>query len=238
MPNASAEPTRDRGRDSGANSLTPKGAGTRARLIAVAERLFARKGVEAVSLNEINRAARQRHSNSCQYHFGGKEGLIQAILDKHIPGIAARRNAKFDALEAAGELDLKSVIHAWVEPVVAKLNDRDGGKEYIRISAQLMTHHLLATQNLGQSPFILPEVDRLTRTLTAAVAERALPGPIVRQKLMMAGIMVIHGLAEYSRLIDAVPELGLPPSRDSFARHLESMVMSAMMAEPDLGGTD
>jgi AcrR family transcriptional regulator len=231
MTNAPAEQSDDRTRNAGGNSLTPKGAGTRARLIAVAERLFARKGIEGVSLNEINRAARQRHSNSCHYHFGGKEGLIQAILDKHIPGIAARRNAKFDAIEATGTLDLKSVIHAWVEPVVAKLSDRDGGKEFIRISAQLMTHHLLATQNLGPSPFTLPEVDRLTRTLTAALAGRDFPDLIVRQKLMMAGIMVFHGLAEYSRLIDAVPELGSPSNRDVFARHLEAMVLGAMTAE-------
>ena len=61
---------------------------TRARLIAVAERLLAARSIEGVSLNEISKAAGQRNSNVCQYHFGNKQGLLQAILDKHVLGIA------------------------------------------------------------------------------------------------------------------------------------------------------
>ena len=219
------------------NSLTPKGAGTRARILGVAERLFARKGIEGVSLNEINRAARQKHSNSCHYHFGGKEGLIQAILQKHIPGIAARRNGMFDAMEATGTLNLENVIHAWIEPVVAKLNDRDGGKEFIRISAELMRHYLPANENPQLSSFTLPGADRLARTLTEVLIKSDLPEPIIRQKLMMVSVMVFHGLAEYSRLIEAMPAHNTEENREMFGRHLEAMVIGAVSAKADLSAT-
>ena len=42
-------------------SVTPRSAATRAKLLNVAERLFSEKGFEAVSVNEISRAAHQRY---------------------------------------------------------------------------------------------------------------------------------------------------------------------------------
>lgn len=71
---------------------TRRSLATRARLVSVAELLFAARGIEGVSLIEISRAAGQRNSNACQYHFGDKQGLVQAILDKHVPGIADRKS--------------------------------------------------------------------------------------------------------------------------------------------------
>jgi AcrR family transcriptional regulator len=210
--------------------LTPRSVATRAKLIAVAERLFAEKGVEGVSLNEINRAARQRHSNACQYHFGGREGLIQAILDKHVPWIAARRNALFDEMEVAGRLELADVVGAFVGPVVAKMLDPDGGRHFIRITAQLIAQHTLAAHDLAPSPFALPQTDRLTRKLQTAMARQALPPVIVRQRLMMAAIMLFHGLADFSRILDATAALDRSRDTDLFVRDLEGMILGALTA--------
>jgi len=215
-------------------SLTPKSAATRAKLIAVAERLFADKGIEGVSLNEINRAAHQRHSNACQYHFGGKDGLLQAILDKHVAGIAARRNALFDEMEVAGSTGLADVVRAFVRPVAAKLNDADGGKEFIRINAQLIAQHTLAVQEPGASPFTLPETDRLNRKLRAAMAALDLPAFVARQRLLMAAIMLFHGLADYSRLLDAASGAG-DGDMESFVRDLEAMILGALTAPATAG---
>ena len=43
-------------------------------LIAAAERLFASRGIDGVSLREINREAGQRNTTSLQYHFGDRAG--------------------------------------------------------------------------------------------------------------------------------------------------------------------
>ena len=64
---------------------------TRERIVAAAERLFAERGLDGVSLVEVGRAAGQRNRSAVQYHFGDKQGLVHAILDKHTPGIEARR---------------------------------------------------------------------------------------------------------------------------------------------------
>ena len=59
-------------------------------LIAAAERLFAARGIDGVSLREINREAQQRNTTSLQYHFGDREGLLRAIMAKHGKQVARR----------------------------------------------------------------------------------------------------------------------------------------------------
>ena len=55
---------------------------TQAVLISTAERLFAERGLEAVSLSEINRDAGQRNKSALHYHFGSRDGLLKALLEK------------------------------------------------------------------------------------------------------------------------------------------------------------
>jgi AcrR family transcriptional regulator len=120
-------------RTSGASS---PGASTS--LISAAEQLFADRGIDGVSLREINREARQRNTTSLQYHFGDRQGLLRAILDKHSREIDARRNALLDQYEANGVEDIRALASAFVLPLVAKLHDNDGGRCYLRIAAELV----------------------------------------------------------------------------------------------------
>ena len=56
---------------------------TRNRLRREAERLFARRGVYEATLREITEAAGQRNVSALNYHFGSREGIVQAILEYH-----------------------------------------------------------------------------------------------------------------------------------------------------------
>ena len=111
---------------------------TRAQLIRAAERLFAERGVEAASLREINREAGQRNATALQYHFENRRGLLRAILAKHEPAIEASRHALLDEIEEDGQHDLRRLSAALVLPAAEKLSDRDGGRAYLRIVAQLI----------------------------------------------------------------------------------------------------
>ena len=139
---------------------TPRSVATRAKLLTVAERLFAERSIAGVSLNEISKAAGQRNSNVCQYHFGDKSGLVQAILDKHVPGIKARREHLLDRLRASKRVTLRGLVQAFVRPVAEKLQDPDGGREFIRINAQLIALHTLSVQGVRRSPLRLARADR------------------------------------------------------------------------------
>lgn len=118
-----------------ANGSTPDAA---AALISAAEQLFAERGIDGVSLREINREAGQRNTTSLQYHFGDRQGLLRAIMEKHGREVNARRNALLDQYEANGVEDVRALASAFVLPLVAKLHDPDGGRFYLRIAAELV----------------------------------------------------------------------------------------------------
>jgi AcrR family transcriptional regulator len=111
--------------------------GTRARLIEAAERLFAARGIESVSLREITRESGARNSIALQYHFTDRGGLVDAIIAKHLPAIEAGRHALLDQYEAVGQPDVRALTGALVRPLATKLNDPDGGPEYLMINADM-----------------------------------------------------------------------------------------------------
>lgn len=128
--------------DSLVPGMPPNPHQTRAQLISAAEGLFAERGIEAVSLREINAAAEQRNATAIQYHFGDRDGLLMAVLAKHHESVERERHALLDAYEAhhpaADGGDRRELAAAFVRPSAAKLTDRDGGRDYLRIMAQLV----------------------------------------------------------------------------------------------------
>jgi AcrR family transcriptional regulator len=210
--------------------LTPRTVATRAKLVTVAERLFAEHGVEGVSLNEINKLAGQRNSNACQYHFGSKNGLLQAILDKHLPGIAMRRNEMLDRVEAAEHRDVRDVVRAFVYPVAEKLFDANGGKEFVRVNAQLVVRHTLSMRHLTSSPLNVPGQQRLTRSLEAVLADRQLPELVLGQRLLLAAILLFHALADHSRLLEVLAPKEPGMDTQLFVGNLEDSIVAMLTA--------
>ena len=150
---------------------------TRARLINAAEQLFAARGIDAVSLREINRASGARNSVAVQYHFEDRAGVVRAVLQKHRPDVEARRHALLDQYEAEGQPDLRSLAAALVRPWAAKLADPDGGPEYLQIHAEVLNRPRLAAEPSGSDsvqrwrslmePLLGEDAIRLHRRFTA-----------------------------------------------------------------------
>lgn len=149
---------------------------TRTRLLSAAERLFAERGIEGVSLREITRASGARNAIALQYHFDDRAGMVQAILDKHVPDVEARRHALLDEYEAQGASDLRVLAGALVRPLAAKLADADGGAEFLQIYAELMDKTSQSTTDSASSlqrwrdlvePLLDEDTARLHRRFTA-----------------------------------------------------------------------
>src|SRR3954452_3941916 len=77
-------------------------ADTRARLIAAAAELFARKGFHAVSAEAVADAA-DRTTGALYNHFGGKDGLLLALVEQWLDESAAPRILA--GVEQANDLD-------------------------------------------------------------------------------------------------------------------------------------
>lgn len=109
---------------------------TRDKIIQAAEQLFAARGIDGVSLREINRAAGQSNTGAVQYHFGDRDTLVRAVIDKHRRDTEPRRHALLDQYEATGADDLRALAAALVLPLAAKLDDPAGGREYLQIAGE------------------------------------------------------------------------------------------------------
>lgn len=170
---------------------------TREQLISSAETLFATRGLDGVSLNEITKAADQRNASALNYHFGGKDGLLEAILDKHQPALDAERQRMLEKFESTEEASLRELVEVLVLPLVAKLDDPDGGPEYIRVMAQLIgspTHSFLAQGTRGMHA----GGSRLMRAISQRLAELSRPDRRMRTLLVVS--LLFHGLSDFVRL--------------------------------------
>ena len=97
---------------------------TRIRMIEVAERLFAERGIDAVSSAEIIEAAGQRNKNAVNYHFGSREGLVTAIAEYRSASLSTRRSELLDELRTQGrERDALAVCATLVMPLAELLDD-------------------------------------------------------------------------------------------------------------------
>ena len=60
-------------------------------LMEFAERLFATRGIEAVTLREIQQAAGQSNTSVIRYHFGSRDGLVRALIAYRQASLGADR---------------------------------------------------------------------------------------------------------------------------------------------------
>jgi AcrR family transcriptional regulator len=180
---------------------------TRANLLSAAELLFAERGVDGVSLREIARSAGAKNVIAVQYHFADRDGVLQSILDKHLPTVDARRNALLDAAES--EPTLRALAGALVRPLGAKLADTDGGPAFLRVYADLLNRPKPAFEALEEAgrfgslrrwralvePLLEPDAaklhPRMAALLYAAVelARRAQAGPHTDDRLFISHLI-------------------------------------------------
>lgn len=88
---------------------------TRARILAAAERLFAERGIDAVSVRAVLKEAGVNVALA-NYHFGSREGLVAELLKTRLGPLAAEQ------LRAVGEVDsragttLEELLRAYFAP--------------------------------------------------------------------------------------------------------------------------
>jgi AcrR family transcriptional regulator len=76
-------------------------ASTRDRLLDAAERLFAEHGFAATSLRTLTEAAGANVA-AVNYHFGSKEGLLRAVVERAMASVNGERLRQLEELRASG----------------------------------------------------------------------------------------------------------------------------------------
>src|SRR5450631_4378979 len=97
---------------------------TPTQLLDAAERLFAARGIDAVSVSEILEVTGQRNKSAVHYHFGNKSGLIAAIAERRSHYLNDRRSQLLAELQTAGnQKDIHALSRTLVLPLAELLDD-------------------------------------------------------------------------------------------------------------------
>ena len=163
-----------------AAATTSRADDTRARLLDAGEQLFAARGVDGVSVAEITRAAGQRNGAAIHYHFGGRDGLLHAILDRHLVALDTQRAALLADLRARDAVTVEALVRIIVEPLAGCLAT-DSGRAFLRIQA----HRSLAAGGILDQRGVMAD---LRRALDAAVPPA--PRTVKTERGRLAGLMV------------------------------------------------
>ena len=174
-------------------------ASTKDQLIRAGEKLFARHGIDRVTVRELNDEAGQRNASALHYHFGSRDGLVRAIVERHQAVVDAERMRRLEAM--APEPDVRTLVALYLEPLAEELGS-PSGRDYLRIVPQVIGMANLQPPALGKVIAMLSErlerPDRILpmlRATTTLLADRARrPAPhddFVRDLVSMATGMLL-----------------------------------------------
>ncbi|MGE5146083.1 MAG: TetR/AcrR family transcriptional regulator [Candidatus Eiseniibacteriota bacterium] len=167
---------------------------SRTRLMQAAERLFAERGVRAVSIRDI---AAEAGVNSAliAYHFGSKEELFYTVYRSVAEPMNIERTRRLDALERLEQPPtVEDLLDAWARPVLVDQAAADHAR-FAKLALALAAHDPIISNRLASDTF--HEVNE--RFLD--MMQRSLPD-VPRKALVWRLYFLIGGVMMSARRID------------------------------------
>ncbi|WP_433492034.1 TetR/AcrR family transcriptional regulator [Nocardia grenadensis] len=199
---------------------------TEQRLILAAERLFAERGIDAVSLRSVMAEAGANVA-SVHYHFGSKDALVDALISRRSEQLHTRRAELLDAVEAAGAPEVRALADAFVRPVGELA--AAGGTPWIRLVAGIMSgnHPALTELTEGFAPQAL-RFNALLAQTAPGVASRT-----IRFRLTQAMNLTFQTLGDPDGLRGMLALSGTRLSPDELLTELIDTVTAILTGPPD-----
>jgi AcrR family transcriptional regulator len=191
---------------------------TRLRLVEAAEHLFARRGLHQATTREILSVAGQRNVSALTYHFGTREQLLWAILERHSDGLEAGRGAWLT--EPVDAMPTRDLVSALVVPYAGCL-DTAAGRDYLRIVAQLTDVFPM----WRSGPVAAPVLNAVLEVLEERAAGTA---PSQRQRVVGMMMLMTTACAERARALAEGDPVELGP--DEFVSGLVDMIVAVLEA--------
>ncbi|RNL62120.1 TetR/AcrR family transcriptional regulator [Nocardioides marmoriginsengisoli] len=192
---------------------------TRALLIRAGERRFARDGVAGAKLSDIVRDAGQRNDSAVGYHFGSRQGMLTAIVTKHMAAMEA------DRVVPGPDAALVEVVAAIVDPTAALLATEDG-RDFLRIIEQLAAWSGLGTARPNEvltGTVLGAQLGRLNDLLEPRF------GPVLtRERVALLVTFLTAALAERARARENGTRQRL--NHERFVQHLVNVLSGALSA--------
>jgi AcrR family transcriptional regulator len=165
---------------------------TREALLDAAEALFAAEGTENVSLAAITRLAGQRNGGAIHYHFGGRDGLLAAILDRHEAVLdEIRMNALIES-RRSGPVTVEALARVSIEPLAGRLESATG-RSFLAIQRNRLV------KSGGSWNFRSTTMRLVVAETQALISDRGFDEAEQAERIRLVTQLVIHRLADRSR---------------------------------------
>ena len=126
----------------------------RERILEVAERMFAEHGMSGVGLRAITTEANVNLA-SIAYHFGSKDGLLEALFAQRAAPIAQERlRLLAECLEGTTKPKLEDILDAFLRPALTLgVQPQFGGPAFVKLRARLATEPESTTRKILSKAF-------------------------------------------------------------------------------------
>lgn len=203
-------------------------------LLDAAESQFSAHGFDGAGMKAIARQA-QVSQSLLHYHFGTKEALYRAVIERRATAINAERHRLLDAVDLSASDAVARVFDALLRPPVGPVG---GGMSYARIFAGL------AAGGERDSALVREFYDGTARRFIRAL-QQAAPGAsrltAARAYTMAIGLLVtsLPGEDRAARLADAPPsDHAAPPDRVADLVAFACGGYAALLTQKHKAGTD
>ncbi len=193
-----------------------------------AERLLSARGIFGVSLREVRRAAGARNTNAIQFHFRDREGILEALAQRHIPRIALLQRQLHDALIGDDPaIDRRALVEVLVRPSADYLTLGASERAWVKIMAELGALPDLRVRDIVS--IAPPTAVRTGRDLYERLVE-AMPPDIAVERLFILGQSTVHLCADRARQLDDIETSRGYVPHSVFVTNLVDMCCAAMFA--------
>jgi len=196
-------------------------------LLDAASMLFDEAGIDAVSLNEIVRASGHRNRSAIIYHFGSKDDVVRAVVERSMIGPDTRRSHLLDELLARDPNPVVSDVAAVVVGPLTELLDSADGRRHLRLLGQLLGHPRL----LASARAALRGNGSLARCADLVIDELPhLPDDLKQERVALLVAFVMRAYGDQARLLDAAEPVRQPLSDEAFTSHLIGLILAILGA--------
>jgi AcrR family transcriptional regulator len=206
------------------------GSRTREKLIDEAARAFAADGVFTASLIEITRRAGQRNRGALHYHFGSRNGVICAVLERHVDFLAQREGELLQLALAAPDDDVRAVVEAIVRPAAELADSGWQGRCFLVILAERVEEDPASLDSSVSDVLARTGGYAVYSLLATRMAD--VSDAVRAERFALATGFILRAVADRARVLGRRGRRGRPQlEQEDFVRNLVAMVAAGMSAE-------